>query len=286
MKELLKDKLKCPECGGAVVQDNSCFVCCACKRRYKIIDGNIIFKENFTQDNKTSVRSSDKFISRLKRFFRRYPILFRLLTLTVGAFFVGKSAKSLVNKMSTGSFILNIGAGPQKINHNVINLDISPFPATDIVADAHHLPIIDNCVDLVICDFVLEHVLDPDMIINEIHRVLKKDGMVYVATPFIIGFHSCPADYYRWTESGLRERMKKFREMELNVRCGPSSAFVAVLSEWFAIIFSFGIIRVYEILLLISLVFFLPLKFIDFIYYKFGPSRNIALGFYFIGKKI
>ena len=199
---------------------------------------------------------------------------------------MGKSVGDFLKQLPNDGLVLNLGAGTKKINKNIINIDIDIFSHVDIVADAKNLPFLDNSVDAVICEFMLEHVEDPEKIIAEMMRVLKTGGLVYVTTPFIIGFHSCPRDYYRWTESGLKEKMKKFTEVAFGVCCGPSSAFVAIFSEWFAITFSFGIKKVYELLLLIALVIFAPLKLLDFIYYNFPPAKNIALGFYYIGKKI
>ena len=46
------------------------------------------------------------------------------------------------------------------------------------VADAMNLPFEDNSFDVVVCSHVYEHVPDPYLMFNEIHRVLKSGGSV------------------------------------------------------------------------------------------------------------
>lgn len=50
------------------------------------------------------------------------------------------------------------------------------------VKDAH-LPFKNDCFDIVVSNYVLEHVKDQKRHISEIHRVLKKGGICYLTTP-------------------------------------------------------------------------------------------------------
>ncbi len=49
--------------------------------------------------------------------------------------------------------------------------------------DGESLPFKDNLFDVVYSFHVLEHVKDPDFFLRELHRVLKKDGIVYIGVP-------------------------------------------------------------------------------------------------------
>lgn len=51
------------------------------------------------------------------------------------------------------------------------------------VGDAENLPFQDENFDKVYCTEVLEHVLHPEKVISEIHRVLKSDGVLVVTVP-------------------------------------------------------------------------------------------------------
>ena len=46
-----------------------------------------------------------------------------------------------------------------------------------------HLPFADNSFDVVISNHVIEHIPNQKVHISEIHRVLKKEGILYLATP-------------------------------------------------------------------------------------------------------
>lgn len=49
-----------------------------------------------------------------------------------------------------------------------------------LVSDAHHLPFPAKSYDVVLCMNVLEHVVDPQQIVEEIKRVIKPTGIVII----------------------------------------------------------------------------------------------------------
>ena len=62
--------------------------------------------------------------------------------------------------------------------------------------------------DVVICEQVLEHVVDPRAAAENLHRLCAPGGHVIVSTPFLIRVHELPQygmnDYWRFTPRGLR----------------------------------------------------------------------------------
>jgi ubiquinone/menaquinone biosynthesis C-methylase UbiE len=52
------------------------------------------------------------------------------------------------------------------------------------------LPLADNSADAVYCGEIIEHLVNPDFFIKEIHRVLKKNGLVIMTTPNLCAWHS------------------------------------------------------------------------------------------------
>lgn len=59
------------------------------------------------------------------------------------------------------------------------------FPKVQyIVADAMQLPFEDESVDYLVAGELIEHLRDPKAFVQEALRVLKKDGMLAISTPF------------------------------------------------------------------------------------------------------
>ncbi len=83
-----------------------------------------------------------------------------------------------------------------------ITFDIYPTRDTSLVADAHRIPLADESVDVVWVQAVLEHVYRPDVVVDEIRRVLKPGGLVQAETPFLQPVHEGAFDYSRFTVAG------------------------------------------------------------------------------------
>ncbi len=95
----------------------------------------------------------------------------------------------------SGSMKLEVGCGPYGAFHirddAIIGIDphIAHYKEdgwsrwyTPIVGTAERLPFLDNCFELIFCLNFLDH-MNPDLIsqsVFEMHRVLKKDGKVYL----------------------------------------------------------------------------------------------------------
>ncbi len=100
--------------------------------------------------------------------------------------------------------ILDNGAGfRQTWYENVINLEISGYPSTDVVGTGESLPFKNNTFDAVLSLAVLEHVRNPFLCAQEIIRVLKPGGTLVVAVPFLQPYHGYPDHYYNMTGKGL-----------------------------------------------------------------------------------
>lgn len=283
IKERILKNLVCLDCHNKLNLDSQNLVCSGCNKVYKIIGDKLYFL-----DNKTEIlnrESSDIIVNKLKILFKKYPRLFFILYYAFGASFVGKSAKKVIKNIESDKLIINLGSGIKKINNNVVNIDFYPFNNVDIVSDISRLPFDNNSVDVVINEFVLEHVKNPKKIVKEIYRVLKPNGLIYLAAPFVASFHSSPNDYYRWSKQGLRELLKDFKEKEIGIRCGPTSAMLYIVNEWLATLLSFGFQKLHQFLFMFFMIITSPIKIFDYLIYKFKSSENIAYGFYFIGKK-
>jgi SAM-dependent methyltransferase len=102
--------------------------------------------------------------------------------------------------------------------------DVWLGPRTQLVCDGHDLPFADATFDAVVCQAVLEHVLDPPRVVAEIHRVLRPDGLVYAEIPFMQQVHEGAHDLTRYTYVGQRRLFRDFDEIAAGAVCGPAMA--------------------------------------------------------------
>ena len=98
--------------------------------------------------------------------------------------------------------ILDCGAGGRTMP-GVVGIDIVAHPNHTAIADALALPFPDATFDLVLSQAVIEHVTDPQRYADEIVRVLRPGGHVYVEGAFLQPVHQAPAHFFNVTAFGL-----------------------------------------------------------------------------------
>jgi len=228
---------------------------------------------------------------RIQKFLKSYGRIYYLLIKLFGPVFDNPSfqrkIRNLLKTYDERSIILNLGSGPSHYmgRKDIINIDISPYREVDIVADVLDLPIESGTVDLIINVAMLEHVIDPKTVVDEMHRILKRGGKVICYLPFIQPFHAAPNDFQRWTQEGIRRLFSCFDRVEISIGCGPTSGMLWVFQEWLSILLSFGSKTLHDILFLVLMVFTAPIKVFDTFMVKLPYAEKIASGFYVIGQK-
>ncbi len=194
---------------------------------------------------------------------------------------------SLLLKSKTGARVLIIGGGtigqgmePFYSDPHIalVSFDIYASPTVQFLADAHSIPLPDSSFDAVVIQAVLEHVLEPNLVVSEIYRVLSQRGVVYAETPFLQHVHEGAYDFTRYTESGHRYLFKNFELIKSGASAGAGTQLLWSLDHFFR-----GLFRSRKSGKVIKLCFFW-LQYFD----KLIPeSYNIdaASGVYFLGKK-
>ncbi|WP_277640144.1 methyltransferase domain-containing protein [Wolinella succinogenes] len=80
----------------------------------------------------------------------------------------------------------------------------------DIVSDLNKpLPIDSEVADTVTSFQVMEHLCEPQTMLNEAYRILKKGGNIVLTVPFQWWVHEAPYDYFRYTPYGLKYMFEK-----------------------------------------------------------------------------
>ncbi len=182
---------------------------------------------------------------------------------------------------------LNVGAGRTRIDPRVRNLDIFEGPNIDYVGRAEAIPLPDASVDLVITQEVLEHVADPFKAMQEIHRVLKPGGTLYVQLPFVIGYHPGPTDFWRFTREGIVRLVERvgLQCQEVRVAVGASTGFYRVAVEYFAVLLSALVPPLYVPLKALFALVFYPIKWLDALTALSKQTDRIAGGYFIVARK-
>ena len=115
---------------------------------------------------------------------------------------------------------------------DAVSFDVYQSDSTSFVGDAHSIPMLEGTVDAVWIQYVLEHVLDPPAVVEEIRRVLRPAGLVYAATPFLQPVHEGAFDFTRYTHSGHRWLFRWFEEIDSGVVMGPGPQLLSTIEYW------------------------------------------------------
>lgn len=184
--------------------------------------------------------------------------------------------------------LLVIGGGDEGVgvqlledcgNFEIVVSDVYYSEITDIIFDAHHIPYANGSFDVIWIQAVLEHVVEPQIVVNEIYRVLKTDGIVYSEVPFLQQVHEGAFDFTRFTVQGHRALFKWFSEID----AGPLDGGVEVMS-WSCRHFVWAVTKSRTLGVFVGLlVRFLLLPFKVIINERF--KNDNSTGTYFLGRK-
>lgn len=139
------------------------------------------------------------------------------------------SVKEFFVKYKTyNSRILNIGSGPTTFLNHCTNLDIQKKSGVDILGDAHNLPFRKSSFDICILSAVLQYCRNPYKAVDEIYRVLKHNGHVYIDAPFVQPYCCDTPDLFRFTKDALLlifGRKFLIQECDVSISAGSALAF-------------------------------------------------------------
>jgi uncharacterized protein YbaR (Trm112 family) len=165
----------------------------------------------------------------------------------------------------------------------LIESDVSFGPRTTIILDAHNIPFKSQTFDGVIVQAVLEHVVDPYACVEEMHRVLKEDGLIYAETPFMQQVHGRQYDFTRFSHLGHRRLYRKFSLIEDGAACGPG---MALSWSWMYFLNSFSDSKpIRSFLRVFGILSSFYLKYLDYYLLKKSGSLDAASSYYFMGRK-
>lgn len=128
--------------------------------------------------------------------------------------------KQFLSARNGRGILLDLGCGPRpyfdlyaSYFDSTIGADLpnTPFPTRniDIQCEATSVPLPDNHIDVILCTEVLHDIAEPDLFFDEVYRLLKPGGHLFLTSPFVVPIVDGTFDHYRYTETGLRYRISK-----------------------------------------------------------------------------
>jgi len=105
--------------------------------------------------------------------------------------------------------VLDNGAGGRS-HPRITSLEITAHPNNSVRGDALNLPFRDDTFALVLSQAVLEHVTDPQRYVDEVFRVLRPGGVLFIEAAFLQPIHQAPHHYFGITPFAMRHLCSRF----------------------------------------------------------------------------
>lgn len=285
--------LACPECGADVKEVGQAFECSGCAASYGLFrncpvllsETNELFPaSDYSQSEKqTPTAGRPRLIHKIKRLIPKKSI--------------NLARERMFHRLSAefspeGGVILVVGCGNQtkqlerhfpQANAVFVFCDINKQADADVFCDSHALSFKDGSFDGVFSTAVLEHVLYPDKVISEIHRVLNNGAFIYSEIPLLQSVHEGALDFTRFTMSGHRRLLEGFEEIDAGMVAGPGTALT-----WSIVDFSRSLTtnrKISNLLSIATRVLFFWLKYIDYLLQKNPAALDAASCTYFYGSR-
>jgi SAM-dependent methyltransferase len=153
----------------------------------------------------------------------------------------------------------------------------------DLVYDGITIPCADQSFDSIFTSEVIEHVFNPDRILNELKRVLVPGGTMMLSCPFFWAEHEMPFDYCRYSSAGIKSLLE---------RNGFEVEFQTKLGNRFSVFFQLLNIFVYDLLTfhpkawLLGLPLFGSINLLESILGRFQSRDSLYLSNFLILKKV
>jgi SAM-dependent methyltransferase len=140
--------------------------------------------------------------------------------------------KRIINEYEFEDPILDCGAGWEPNyyeslfpNRRYLKQDMQDYdpPCIDIVCDICAMgEVEDKSIGFVLLMETLEHIASPQKALDEIHRILKPNGLFILTTVMGMGIHRCPMDYWRFCPDGIELLLKAFKIVDFTLEGYPS----------------------------------------------------------------
>ena len=118
-----------------------------------------------------------------------------------------------------------------------VGMDATAGANVDIVADIAAPPdelrakLDGRSFGAIICAHVLEHVRQPWLACKNIESLLRPNGVLFVQSPWVQGFHGYPNDYWRFSLAGLQAMFPAIELIDWSYSGGSSDYVYRVVAD-------------------------------------------------------
>lgn len=145
--------------------------------------------------------------------------------------------------------ILDIGCGKMPYKNYILqNTEVQNYLGLDIESaliydsntkpdffwDGIKMPFENESFDCAFGTEVLEHCPEPEIVLNEVFRVLKPNSTFFFTVPFLWNLHEIPHDEYRYTPYSLERHLQNcgFKNINIQATGGWHTSMAQMLGLW------------------------------------------------------
>lgn len=131
-----------------------------------------------------------------------------------------KSLRLASNLSAVNVLVIGAGHDPYreyfKSERMYTCLDVVAYKGvTDVLADAHQMPLKKESYDCIVAVEVMEHIKNPFVFIREVSDTLQPGGVLIVSVPFMYHFHADPFDFWRPTKMSIQYLLKDYSDIKV-----------------------------------------------------------------------
>jgi SAM-dependent methyltransferase len=136
--------------------------------------------------------------------------------------------------------ILDLGCGIKPYRplfpyaQRYVGFDREKHDGVDVVGLNWELPFMEGEFDALISTQVFEHTRRVAETVQEIRRVVKHGGLIFISVPLAFPEHETPSDFWRFTKYGLREIFEEFDIIRINPQSGYLNTLMRLLNAFLA----------------------------------------------------
>ena len=134
---------------------------------------------------------------------------------------------------------LDVGCGskpyenwfPKAVEYVGIDIEANKF-ADHVIENDQLWPFQDLKFDSVVSFQVFEHAKNLGLVQDEIDRVLKPNGVVFLSVPFCAYEHGAPNDYRRFSREGVKQLFSEYEILKVKAEGGVGSTVGTLGLRW------------------------------------------------------